>query len=155
MKTLGWIFLIAYLVDAVVSTVANFVVDVVPVSSAISTGMMVFAALVFVLSAVGTLQPKKVFLTLTLYYYAVLVVFGVVMISLLISKIGIEEFVRIGSSANSGSRLFRSHFPWFDAVHLPILIVWLLLAVYGLVAFGKRNKQTAEERIEHKSEQPV
>jgi hypothetical protein len=141
MKTLGWFFLIGYLVDAVVSTVASYVAAVAAPSSVISLVMMAFSVLAFVLSALGKLLPRKVFLTLTLYY-GVLVVFGILLTALLIARLGPEEFTRIGAAANSGSELFRNEFPWFDAVHLPILCIWLGLAIYGLVTYGKTVNQT-------------
>jgi len=141
MKTLGWIFLICYLIDAVVSTVATYVPGASLVSSAITNSMVVFSIVVFVLAMWGKLLPRKVFLMLTLYY-AVLALFGIVLIALMIFKYGVEEFTHIAAAATSGSRLFRGEFAWFDIVHLPMLCTWLGLAIYGLVTYGKTVQQT-------------
>ena len=69
MKALGWIYLGLYLFDAGLSAVASYVPSFLLVSNALSTVVLLFTIVVFVLTCLRKLRPASVFLILCCYYF--------------------------------------------------------------------------------------
>lgn len=132
MKTLGWIFLAGYAVDAVLSLTSLFVPGALPASNAIGVVMLLFAVLVFVLALTGKLAPKKLFIARCAYYLLMLVL-SVVVMTLLVNKLGPDAL----QSEQVSPQFLRQHLEWFGPVHLATILGWVVLAVCGLAYYAK------------------
>ncbi|MFA6033224.1 MAG: hypothetical protein WC889_10030 [Myxococcota bacterium] len=133
METVGFIYLIAYLVDCVGSIAATFIPSVEGISNLFSTVVSLFTVVVFVLGCIGKLRPRRVFLTLTIFYFCLLG-FGMVLGTMLINDLGQQIH-----SQKITIQFLHAHFAWYPAVHLILLFAWAAVAVYGIWAYSKRN----------------
>jgi hypothetical protein len=131
MRTLGWIYLAGYALDAGLSAIASYAPGLVLASNLISTLMMLFTIVAFVLAVLGKLKPRKVFLALSGYYFFMLG-FGFVLGVLLAVELGPQKL----QGVDFNPQFLRQHYPWFEPVQLALLFVWTCLALYGLMSYG-------------------
>jgi hypothetical protein len=131
MKTFGWIYLIVFCIDAVVSLVAYFVSGLEVISSPIGTILILLSIVVFILACINKLTPRKIFLILSGFYLLVLV-FGFVLGIFLVAKLGLQA---VSQGITVG--FLREQFAWFGPLFIFLNIVELLLSVYGILAYRK------------------
>ncbi|HYV36538.1 MAG TPA: hypothetical protein VE988_12575 [Gemmataceae bacterium] len=136
MKTVGWIYLVAYALDAVLSLISSYVPGFLLASNVVSTVVVLFTLVAFVLACVGQLKPRKVFIILACFYCLVLG-FGLIIGVLLVVQLGPQKL----QGADINPQFFRQTFAWFEPVHLALQAVWLCLAAYGLVAYARRKAE--------------
>lgn len=142
MKIFGWIFLLACFIDAATSIAATFMPALGDLSNLISTPVCFSAVAVFVLACMNRLRPRRVFLTLSAYYGG-LMAFGFCL--------GVALVIKLGPSAAGHKvtiQFLREQFSWYECVHWLLIVPWLVLSIYGILAYQKW--QTADE-----SEPPV
>ena len=137
MKPLGWIFLGGYALDAVLSLIASYVPGPLFASNVISSVMILFTIVVFILAIFGKMAPRVVFLSLCGYYFFMLA-FGFVVSIVLLAKLGPDKFLSVEVSP----QFLRQQFDWLGPVHLTLLFVWLFLASYGLVSYARHKVRT-------------
>lgn len=131
MKTFGWIYLIVFCIDAVVSLVAYFVSGLEVISSPIGTILILLSIVVFILACINKLTPRKIFLILSGFYLLVLV-FGFVLGIFLVAKLGLQA---VSQGITVG--FLREQFAWFGPLFIFLNIVELLFSVYGILAYRK------------------
>jgi hypothetical protein len=131
MRQLGWAFLAGYALDAGLSVVSSFAPDVLLVSNAVSTVMILFTVVALVLACWGKLNPRKTFLVLSGFYFLMLG-FGFAVGVLLVVQLGPQNVQ--GPEGNPA--FLRQQFPWFGPVHWTLLVLWLCFAGYGLVSYA-------------------
>jgi hypothetical protein len=106
-----------------------------------------FTIVVFVLACVGQLKPQMVFLILAGYYFLMLG-FGLAVTMLLAVQLGPQNLQGIDVSPS----FLRQQFPWFGPVLVAMLVLWVCLAVYGVVAYARANVNGGEEiRVEEET----
>ena len=135
MKTFGFIYLIAYLLDAIVSIAAVFVPTLEYTSNLISTPLGILAVVVFFLVLFNRLKPKILFLILSSYYISMLF-YGVIL--------GVAIAIKLGpkvANQSVGESFLREHFSWYGHVEMAILFLWLFIAVIGLYRYYKIQAQ--------------
>jgi len=131
MKTFGWLYLIVFCIDAVVSLLAYFVSGLEVISSPIGTILILLSIVVFILACINKLTPRKIFLILSGFYLLVLV-FGFVLGIFLVAKLGLQA---VSQDITVG--FLREQFAWFGPLFIFLNIVELLLSVYGILAYRK------------------
>lgn len=131
MKTFGWIYIIVFCIDAVMSLVAYFVSGLEVISSPIGTILIILSIVVFILACINKLIPRKIFLILSGFYLLVLV-FGFVLGIFLVAKLGLQA---VSQGITVG--FLREQFAWFGPLFMFLNIVELLLSVYGILAYRK------------------
>ena len=131
MKTFGWIYIIVFCIDAVMSLVAYFVSGLEVISSPIGTILIILSIVVFILACINKLTPRKIFLILSGFYLLVLV-FGFVLGIFLVAKLGLQA---VSQGITVG--FLREQFAWFGPLFMFLNIVELLLSVYGILAYRK------------------
>jgi hypothetical protein len=131
MKTFGWIYIIIFCIDAVMSLVAYFVSGLEVISSPIGTILILLSIVVFILACINKLTPRKIFLILSGFYLLVLV-FGFVLGIFLVAKLGLQA---VSQGITVG--FLREQFAWFGPLFIFLNIVELLLSVYGILAYRK------------------
>ena len=134
MRTLGWVYLAGYALDAGLSVIASYVPDVMLASNVISTINLLFTTVAFVLACLGKLKPRKIFFLLTGYYFLVLG-FGFAVGILLALQLGPQNL----QGVDVNPQFLRQKFPWFEPLHLTLLFMWTCLAVYGLMSYAQTN----------------
>jgi hypothetical protein len=138
MKTLGWVYLVCYLLDAAFSWVATYVPVLAPVSNMVSLAVAAFSVLVFVFALVGALQPRIVFVALAGYYF-VMMLFG----TAVYVAYAIQEGPTALQNAALDPELMKQAFTWFEPVHLTTLTIWVALAIVGMIAYARGNQPVA------------
>jgi len=131
MKTFGWIYIIVFCIDAVVSLVGYYFSGLEAISSSIGIILIFLSIAVFILACINKLTPRKIFFILSGFYLLVLV-FGFVL--------GIFLVVRLGLPALSQGitvEFLGEQFIWFGPLFMLLNIVELLLSVYGILAYRK------------------
>jgi hypothetical protein len=131
MKTFGWIYIIVFCIDAVVSLVAYFVPGLEVISSLIGTILILLSIAVFILACINKLTPRKIFFILSGFYLLVFV-FGFVLGIFLIVKLGLPAV-----SQGITVEFLREQFVWYGPLFMFLNIVELLLSVYGTLAYRK------------------
>ena len=131
MKTFGWIYIIIFCIDAVVSLVAYFVSGLEVISSSISTILILLSIAVFILACISKLIPRKIFFILSGFYLLVLV-FGFVLGIFLVVKLGLPAV-----SQGVTIEFLQEQFIWYGPLFIVLNIVELLLSVYGIWAYRK------------------
>jgi hypothetical protein len=131
MKTFGWIYIIVFCIDAVVSLIAYFVSGLEVISSPIGTILILLSIVVFILACINKLTPRKIFFILSGFYLLVLV-FGFVLGIFLVAKLGLQA---VSQGITVG--FLREQFAWFGPLFIFLNIVELLLSVYGILAYRK------------------
>jgi hypothetical protein len=131
MKTFGWIYIIVFCIDAVVSLAAYFVSGLEMISGPIGTILILLSIIVFILACIGKLIPRKIFFILSGFYLLVLV-FGFVLGIFLVLKLGLPA-----ASQGITVEFLYEQFAWFGPLFLILNIVELLLSVYGILAYRK------------------
>jgi len=131
MKTFGWIYIIVFCIDAVMSLVAYFVSGLEVISSPIGTILIILSIVVFILACINKLIPRKIFLILSGFYLLVLV-FGFVLGIFLVAELGLQA---VSQGITVG--FLREQFAWFGPLFMFLNIVELLLSVYGILAYRK------------------
>ncbi len=126
MATFGLVYLIAYLIDCLVSILATLIPPLGGISNFISSLLFLGSVFVVILGSIGKLRPRRVFLPLSIFYLC-LFGFGIVLGIILAIDVGPDI-----SSQKITMQFLCEHFSWYRAVHWTILIVLLALAVYGL-----------------------
>jgi len=129
MKTFGWIYIIAYCVDALVGLVASFVPQMETLSNIISSPVSLLSIVVLILACIGKLTPRKIFLAMS-GLYMFMIGFGIVLGVLLVAKLGPSI-----ASQEMTLAFFREQFTWYGPVHWAFMVVWLLMAAYGVQAY--------------------
>jgi type IV pilus assembly protein PilA len=139
MRTFGWIYIIAFCIDAVMSLVALLVPGAEIPSSIISTLVIILSIAVFILACIGKLPPRKIFLILS-GFVLLLTCFGIVIAILLVVKsVGDPSALQQGPTAD----LLREHFAWVIPLQWVFVIAELLLSVYGILAYRKAKIENA------------
>ncbi len=131
MKTFGWIYIIVFCIDAVMSLVAYFVSGLEVISRPIGTILIILSIVVFILACINKLTPRKIFLILSGFYLLVLA-FGFVLGIFLVAKLGLQA---VSQGITVG--FLREQFAWFGPLFMFLNIVELLLSVYGILAYRK------------------
>jgi hypothetical protein len=131
MKKFGWIYIIVFCIDAVVSLVAYFFSGLEVISSIIGMILILLSVVVFILACINKLTPRKIFLILSGFYLLVLV-FGFVLGIFLVLKLGLPAV-----SQGVTVEFLREQFAWYGPLFIFLNIVELLLSVYGIVAYLK------------------
>ncbi len=131
MKTFGWIYIIVFCIDAVVSLVAYFFSGLEVISSIIGMILILLSVVVFILACINKLIPRKIFFILSGFYLLVLV-FGFVIGIFLVVKLGLPAV-----SQGVTVEFLREQFAWYGPLFMFLNIVELLLSVYGILAYRK------------------
>lgn len=131
MKTFGWIYIIIFCIDAVVSLVGYFFSGLEVISGSIGTILIFLSIAVFILACINRLIPRKIFLILSGFYLLVLV-FGFVLGIFLVVKLGLPAL-----SQGVTVEFLGEQFVWIGPVFMILNIVELLLSVYGILAYRK------------------
>jgi hypothetical protein len=131
MKTFGWIYIIVFCIDAVVSLAAYFVPGLEIISGLIGTILVLLSIVVFIFACLGKLIPRKIFFILSGFYLLVFV-FGFVLGIFLIVKLGLPAV-----SQGITVEFLREQFVWYGPLFMFLNIVDLLLSVYGILAYRK------------------
>ena len=131
MKTFGWIYIIVFCIDAVMSLVAYFFSCLEIISSIIGMILILLSIAVFILACINKLTPRKIFLILSGFYLLVLV-FGFVLGIFLVLKLGLPAV-----SQGVTVEFLREQFAWYGPLFMFLNIVELLLSVYGILAYRK------------------
>ncbi len=131
MKVFGWFYISVYCISALLSLVTSFIRDLEPLNNTVSAPVGLLSLVVFILAYVGTFASRKIFLYLS-GLYMLMVGFGLVLIVLLFSKLGASL-----RSQEITLEFFQEQFVWFAPVHWAFTIAWLLMSVYGIVAYSK------------------
>jgi hypothetical protein len=134
MRTVGWVYLAGYALDASLSVIASYLPGFLLVSNGISMVIAAFTLVTFILACLGQLKPRRIFLVLSGYYFLVLG-FGFILAILLAIHLGPRKLQ--GTDINP--QFLRQQFPWFEPVQLTLLALWLCLVVYGFVAYTRAN----------------
>jgi hypothetical protein len=139
MKTFGWIYIVAYCIDALGSLVAILTPRMEGVSNIISTLVALLSIVVLILAYMGKLKPRKIFLIMSGFYMAMLGV-GIVIAVLLAAKLGPSV-----ASQEITLAFLREQFAWYNPVQWIIIIIWLLVSAYGIQAYRKVEWPTEQE----------
>lgn len=134
MRTLGWIYLAGYALDAGMSVIATYMPGALPSRNFISTIIILSTIVAFVLACLGLLKPRKIFLVLSGYYF-LMIGFGIVVGMLLAVQFSPQQL----QALDVNPQFLTQQFPWFEPVNLALLVLWPCLAVYGLVAYSGAN----------------
>lgn len=138
MKAFGWIYIIAYCIDAVVSLVATVASGAETLSNVISVPVSLLSIVVLILTCIGKLNPRKIFLILS-GFYLLMIGFGILLGLLLVAKLGPS----VASQAMT-LEFFREQFVWYGPVHWILIILWLLASAYGVQAYRKVQWSTEQ-----------
>ena len=137
MKIFGWIYLIIFCLAAVLGLIDRFAPALEGLSSIIGILVFLLSIVVFILACIGKLKPRKIFLIPSVYQFLILG-FGMIVGVLLLVKLGVE-----GLSEGVTPELMSEQFPWVDPVQWIMIIIYLCVGAYCLLAYSK-----AQETIE-------
>src|SRR5262249_32276774 len=112
--------------------VSMFVDSAFVVSGVISTVMLLFAIVAFILAALGKLTPRLPFLLLSGFYF-VQVLFGGVTTMALMSKVNPDELMQ----HHFDGHFVEQQLAWYRPALMATVVVWLVLSVYGLMSYAK------------------
>jgi type IV pilus assembly protein PilA len=133
MRTFGWIYIIAFCIDAVMSLVALLVPGAEIPSGIISTLVVILSIVVFILACIGKLRPRKTFLILS-GFILLLTCSGIVIgILLVVKSIGEPSALQQAPTVD----LLHEQFPWMIPLQWIFVIADLLLSVYGILTYRK------------------
>ncbi len=144
MRIFGWIYIIIFSIYAVLVIVEALTPGI--AVTQIITGTMgilliILSIVVFILACIGKLLPRKIFLFMS-GYNLLTIIFGMVVGILLVVKVGAEKVMSEGSTQD----LIRETFTWIGPVSWILNIVYLLLAIYGIMGYLKKTG-TAEQTV--------
>lgn len=140
MRTIGWVYLFAYTLDAVLSLAATFKSSLESTSNAVSSLVTVFTLVVFIMACAKSLAPRRLFIILSSYYFSLLAL-GAVSGMALLMKLGPEAMMQ----TDLGSvRLYGEQFSWFWPVYWTMLVLWFCMVLYGFIGFVGRQKQVTQ-----------
>jgi hypothetical protein len=135
MQKIGSVYLILFGCDAALAVVASFVEPLAAHSNILSTIVIIASLIVLILSIINKLQPKKVFLLLSIGYLVVSIFVGTAIGVLLVIKVGAE-----GVPLNVTPQYLSMHFTWYWPVHWVLVIFLCVLAFVGIKGFMKTGK---------------
>jgi hypothetical protein len=130
MRTFGIIYVIAFLIDALVSILATFVPAAEGASNAITFLVTIGTVITFVLVCINKLQPRWYFI-ITSGFYVFMMACGVVLGVALAFKMGPQAMLE-QTSKGSTFVLLRQQFSWYIFVHWTLLTIWTALGLYGV-----------------------
>jgi len=136
MKTLAWIYLIAYPLTALGDLAFSMFPEVrTPV--VIADTLVIFLSLaVMIIACSGKLKPRKPFLIMS-GFHMLLVIFGIVLGFMLVAKIGPDA----AASGDMDYELIARHFPWVTPAEWVTTVIAVLLGIYGIAAYCKAPAQ--------------
>lgn len=132
MRTLGIVYVIAYLVDLSVSIIATISPRWGGLSNGISSLLIVATIAVMALACLNKLKPRPYFL-LAAGYYLFMVGVGFMLGIAIVLKLGAQEVAR-QASERSLVEVLHQQFAWYVYLHWGLLTVWTLVGLYGLRA---------------------
>jgi Ca2+/Na+ antiporter len=136
MRTFGWVFLVACLIDAVTSIIAAIVPALESLSDLTGPPVFVLAIVVFGLTCVNRLPPRRVFLAISAFFLG-LVALGVCLGFILTTKLGASAVIHKPTVL-----LLREQFSWYRYVRWLLMVSQLGLSIYGIYAYRKSQAAT-------------
>lgn len=142
MRTFGWTYVIAYVVDALGSLAATLMPSLEDVSNALSLVVLGGTVVAFVLAISGKLQPRKVFLVLAGFYF-LLVASGLIVMVALVADVGTGILAEMPTID-----FMMDHISWYPYFHWISLGLWLLLGLWATWSMAKSMvwKMRADDR---------
>lgn len=140
MEAFGFFYIIAFFISCNLSIVSAIFPSVEITSAFVDIFIFTLCTPVLLLSILGKLKPRKVFILLPLVYFFSLAC-GTAVAILLAFKIGIENIPEITTAA-----FFTSHLPWFPIFRWCFILVGEAFAIYGLTTIVARRKKLKAER---------
>ena len=131
MQKLGWIYIVCYCIDALMSLVATLVPSVEMASNLISMMMVLFGVLVLVFTCMDSLRPRKVFIVM-LSFNALMLLFGVILGVLLFAVYGLEA-----GNMDITIQTYGDTFAWYWPVHWSFMTLWIAVCGYAAVAYSR------------------
>ncbi|GEM_PF-7085300 len=133
MNTFRLVYLYAFLFDAVMSVVATVAheLNVEIYSQCISLTVAGMSLGVLILSKIGYLRPERVFFTMSLFYFFMLLQ-SMIVGAALVEKVGADVEVE-----GSILTFMAEQLPWFTLVHWITLLIWLSVAIWALLEFNR------------------
>ena len=142
MKVFGWIYIIFFCINAVLSlfnAISPGMTGIQIINGVTGVVIIILSIIVFILSCIGKLMPRKVFLLLPGYYFFT-IVYGIIIGILLVMKVGAEKMMAGGATPE----LLSETFTWFTPVSWIMNITCLLLAIYGILIYLKSTGATEQ-----------
>lgn len=130
MRIFGWIYIIAFGVDAFFSWIASMAPSWETFSNMISTPLSFVSFAVFILCCIGELKPRVVFFLLS-GYYMMSFLFGIVLMVLVMIRYPGEL-----QATDISLAFYREEFAWFGGVLNILLVIMLSLSVLALILYS-------------------
>ncbi len=127
---LGVLYLISVILDGLLSVAATLFSPLEPVSSLLSSLLLLASIAVLVFALLDRLLPKGVFIAVSATYIAV-ASFGLVVGVALVAKLGPEGIENV-SSEQMDLAFIAETLPWYMPVHWALIVTVLLSGVLGL-----------------------
>ncbi len=138
-SSMGNAYFLALLADASLSVIATLVPTVEGLSNLLSTVVLLATIVVLVLSLVGKLEPRPIFLAVSVAYLAIGMT-GLLIGFALVATLGPARAQAVASEGMSVAVLARE-LPWYMAVHWFLLGLIVLVAVWGNVAYRRATDE--------------
>lgn len=131
MQKLGWVYIVCYCIDALMSLVASLVPTVELASNLFSMVMVFFWVLILIFVCMDSLRPRKVFAVMLSFNMASLL-FGVFL--------GVMLFTVHGMAVGNMDITIQTYgdtFAWYWPVHWVFMTLWIAVCGYAVVGYSK------------------
>ena len=133
-SSLGTAYLMALLADASFNVIATLAPPMEGLSDSLSTLVLLASVVVIILSVKGKLEPRTLFLWVSIAYLAIQGAAWLFISLALFAKLGPARVQAMASEGFSIATVARE-LPWYMFVHWPFVGLTALVAVWGNVAY--------------------
>ena len=133
-SSLGTAYLMALLADASLDVIATLAPPMEALSDPLTTLVTLASVVVVILSVMGKLEPRALFLWVSIAYLAIEGAAALFIVFALFAKLGPARVQAMASEGITIAALARE-LPWYLAVHWPLVGLIALVAVWGNVAY--------------------
>lgn len=131
MKKIGIIYVFLYFIDAVISIQEDSNIVVVSLSNYTTALVSILTIVVFVLSLLGKLKPRKVYLALSTFYLVCSILLGIAL------ALYLPDSFDENSTYQSIHQFLNEQFNWYLFAYYTLYAIWGILAIWGLANFKK------------------
>lgn len=142
----GTVFLASVCIDGLLSVAGLVLPALEPVSNVLSTLVLVYSLVILILSAIGRLPPRLIFVTVSAIYLAA-GASGLLVVAALVAQLGLA-----GTAQLDPQQLDRAFLSGHVAWYTPFL--WVVVAVYttaGIVGLVAYERALARRRVVRRS----